>query len=72
MATKGDNATDDALRRFQDAVFAQDRPVVQSQTPKCLPIGLRVPIRELHSPADRMSSAYRRFLLRLGVARGVC
>lgn len=72
MATKGDNATDDALRRFQDAVFAQDRPVVQSQTPKCLPIGLRVPISELHSPADRMSSAYRRFLLRLGVARGVC
>lgn len=72
IATHGDSSSDEALRSFQDAVFAQDRPVVQSQRPKRLPIGRRVPISELHSPADRMSSAYRRFLLRLGVELGVC
>ena len=72
MATHGDTSTDEALRGFQDAVFAQDRPVVESQMPKRLPIGRRVPISELHSPADRMSSAYRRYLLRLGVELGVC
>jgi hypothetical protein len=27
---------------------------------------------EVHSPADRMSSAYRRYLARLGVSLGVC
>ena len=72
MATLGDRSTDDTLRHFQDTVFAQDRPVVESQTPKRLPIGIEAPVRELHSPADRMSSAYRRYLSRLGVSLGVC
>ena len=72
MATQGDPSTDEALRTFQDAVFAQDRPVVESQMPKRLPIGREVPVTEVHSPADRMSSAYRRYLARLGVGLGVC
>ena len=72
MATLGDLSDDEELREFQDTVFAQDRPVVESQMPKRLPIGKDGPTGEVHSPADRMSSAYRRYLSRLGVALGVC
>lgn len=72
MATLGDLSDDEELRVFQDAVFAQDRPVVESQHPRRLPIGLEAPVSEVHSPADRMSSAYRRYLVRLGITVGVC
>jgi phenylpropionate dioxygenase-like ring-hydroxylating dioxygenase large terminal subunit len=72
MATRGDTSSDESLRSFQDTVFAQDRPVVESQQPRRLPIGLLAPVSERHSPADRMSSAYRRYLMRLGMSLGVC
>ena len=72
MATLGDPSADDALRTFQDAVFTQDRPVVESQQPRRLPIGRDGAAREVHGPADRMSAAYRRYLLRLDVSLGVC
>jgi phenylpropionate dioxygenase-like ring-hydroxylating dioxygenase large terminal subunit len=72
MATLGDLSDDEELRDFQDAVFAQDRPIVESQRPKALPIGKDGPLAEVHSPADRMSSAYRRYLARLGATLGVC
>lgn len=82
MATLNDPTSDDELRRFQDAVFAQDKPIVESQVPRRLP--LATPLRlaaasdsaawppEVHGPADRLSAAYRRYLLRLGVGHGVC
>jgi phenylpropionate dioxygenase-like ring-hydroxylating dioxygenase large terminal subunit len=57
---------------FQDAVFAQDRPVVESQQPKALPIGRTGPVTEVHGPADRVSSAYRRHLQRLAITLGTC
>ena len=72
MATLGDLSDDEELREFQDAVFAQDRPIVESQQPKTLPIGKTDAIGEVHSPADRMSAAYRRYLARLGITLGVC
>jgi phenylpropionate dioxygenase-like ring-hydroxylating dioxygenase large terminal subunit len=73
MATLGDLADDEDLREFQDTVFAQDRPVVESQRPRRLPIGRYEDLaKEVHSPADRMSSAYRRYLNRLGVTLGTC
>jgi phenylpropionate dioxygenase-like ring-hydroxylating dioxygenase large terminal subunit len=72
MATLGDLADDEELRSFQDTVFAQDRPVVESQVPKRLPVHKSGSVGEVHSPADRMSSAYRRYLVRLGVELGVC
>jgi phenylpropionate dioxygenase-like ring-hydroxylating dioxygenase large terminal subunit len=72
MATLGDLSDDEELRAFQDAVFAQDRPVVESQQPRRLPIGRGSPVTEVHGPADRMSGAYRRYLVRLGVTLGVC
>jgi len=72
MATQNDPASEAALVEFQDAVFAQDRPVVESQQPKALPIGRSAPVTEVHGPADRVSSAYRRYLQRLGIALGTC
>lgn len=72
MATQGDSSTDQELVAFQDAVFAQDRPVVESQSPRALPVGRAAPVTEVHGPADRVSSAYRRYLNRLGIALGTC
>lgn len=70
MATLNDPASAESLVAFQDAVFAQDRPVVESQRPPALPIGRTAPVTEVHGPADRVSSAYRRYLLRLGITLG--
>ncbi|KRB99592.1 hypothetical protein ASE11_07795 [Hydrogenophaga sp. Root209] len=72
MATQGDTSSDQELVEFQDTVFAQDRPVVESQTPRSLPIGRTQPITEVHGPADRVSSAYRRYLKRLEISLGTC
>ena len=60
---------DDRLRAFQDAIFAQDAPIVASQRPRRLPLD---PAAELHCAADRASAAYRRMLRRLGVSFGTC
>jgi phenylpropionate dioxygenase-like ring-hydroxylating dioxygenase large terminal subunit len=47
---------------FAHAVFAEDRPIIESQPPGLpLDVGL-----ELHVPADRLSVAYRRLLRDLG------
>ena len=70
IATQNDKSSDEALVEFQDTVFAQDRPVVESQSPKPLPIGRNGLVAEVHGPADRVSSAYRRYLKRLGVILG--
>ena len=61
-------APDSKLREFQHAIFMQDKPVLESQNPKLLPLDLRA---ELHTPADKASSAYRRHLKQLGITFGV-
>jgi phenylpropionate dioxygenase-like ring-hydroxylating dioxygenase large terminal subunit len=58
-----------SMRAFQDAVFAEDAPIVASQRPKRLPLD---PGAELHCAADRASAAYRRYLKRAGVTYGTC
>ncbi|WP_119157116.1 aromatic ring-hydroxylating oxygenase subunit alpha [Caldimonas tepidiphila] len=68
-----DFASSDAeLRAFQHTIFAQDRPVLESQRPKRLPVGRDAPATEVHSAADRSSAAYRRWLRELDVSFGVC
>jgi len=62
------DSPDGKLRAFQDTIFRQDQPVLESQQPKRLPLDLRA---ELHTSADRASSAYRRYLSRLGITFGV-
>ncbi len=60
---------DEQFQAFQHQIFTQDQPVLESQQPKCLPLELRA---ELHCAADRMSSAYRRYLKSCGISFGVC
>lgn len=68
LAVADFDSPDEKLRAFQDTIFRQDQPVLESQGPKRLPLDPRA---ELHSPADRASSAYRRYLSRLGITFGV-
>ncbi len=69
MAVADFTAADDKLREFQHTIFMQDKPILESQSPKRLPLGLRA---ELHTVADKASSAYRRHLQAQGVTFGVC
>jgi phenylpropionate dioxygenase-like ring-hydroxylating dioxygenase large terminal subunit len=59
---------DGDLRGFQDRIFLQDKPIVENQVPKRLPLeqGAELPIR-----SDRMSMAYRTYLRELGLRYGV-
>ncbi|MGI9624688.1 MAG: aromatic ring-hydroxylating dioxygenase subunit alpha [Acidimicrobiales bacterium] len=56
------------LRRFSQTIFAQDKPILENQYPKRLPLDPRAetPIR-----ADKVAIAYRRYLSELGVTYGV-
>ena len=67
IAASGLGQTPQQLSAFQDLIFAQDLAVVESQTPKSLPLGGT----ELHGPLDRVSAAYRRYLKRIGASVGV-
>ncbi|MBO9515617.1 MAG: aromatic ring-hydroxylating dioxygenase subunit alpha [Variovorax sp.] len=58
-----------SVRAFQDTIFLQDKPVLESQGPKRLPLDLRA---ELHTVADKASSLYRRQLKSRGITFGVC
>lgn len=68
LAVADDQSSDQALRDFQDRIFMQDRPVLESQSPRRLPLAL---LAERHSAADKASSAYRRHLTQLGASFGV-
>lgn len=69
LAVADFESSDEQLQSFQHTIFVQDQPVLESQLPKALPLDPRV---EMHSAADRMSSAYRRFLKAQGITFGVC
>jgi phenylpropionate dioxygenase-like ring-hydroxylating dioxygenase large terminal subunit len=67
-----DRTTPDAgLQQFQDTIFGQDRPVLESQRPRRLPLSTG-PGGEVHSAADRLSSAYRRWLRERDITFGTC
>jgi phenylpropionate dioxygenase-like ring-hydroxylating dioxygenase large terminal subunit len=69
--TSDATSSDDALLNFQTAIFSQDQPVLESQVPKRLPVSLEAP-REASTAADRLSTAYRRYLREQGIGYGVC
>jgi phenylpropionate dioxygenase-like ring-hydroxylating dioxygenase large terminal subunit len=50
---------DSAIRAYQQLIFSQDKPILENQLPKRLPLGLR---SELSAKADASSSTYRRWL----------
>ena len=68
MAMNDFESPDARLIDFQNTIFGQDQPVLESQRPKRLPLQ---PDAEVHSAADRMSAAYRRYLKDSGVTFGV-
>jgi phenylpropionate dioxygenase-like ring-hydroxylating dioxygenase large terminal subunit len=68
MAVPDWQSSDAQLREFQERIFEQDRPVLESQRPRRLPLSGG----EAHSVADRSSAAYRRYLKGLGITFGVC
>lgn len=55
------------MRRFQQTIFGQDKPILENQYPKRLPLDPRAetPIR-----ADKSAIAYRRWLIARGVTYG--
>jgi phenylpropionate dioxygenase-like ring-hydroxylating dioxygenase large terminal subunit len=63
--------SDEELQRFQSMIFAQDAPVIESQRPRRLPLSSSA-FAELHGPADRLSVAYRRWLVKVGASFGTC
>jgi phenylpropionate dioxygenase-like ring-hydroxylating dioxygenase large terminal subunit len=68
LAVADFQSLDDTLRDFQHTIFTQDQPVLESQTPKRLPLDLRA---EAHTAADKASSAYRRYLSQQSITFGV-
>jgi phenylpropionate dioxygenase-like ring-hydroxylating dioxygenase large terminal subunit len=68
MAMNDFDSPDARLITFQNTIFGQDQPVLESQRPKRLPLALDA---EVHSAADRMSTAYRRYLAGAGIRFGV-
>jgi len=72
LAMNDFDSPDATLQAFQHTIFTQDQPVLESQTPKCLPISDDAPVRELHSAADRSAAAYRRYLRERRITFGTC
>ncbi|CAN7436716.1 aromatic ring-hydroxylating dioxygenase subunit alpha [Pseudoduganella sp. LjRoot289] len=70
LALNDFTSSDDELRHFQDTIFLQDLPIVESQQPQRMPL---TPGAEVSVACDRMSLAYRSYLkaqdLRYGVIR---
>ena len=60
--------SDTEMRRFQQLIFGQDKPILENQIPKRLPLDPRA---ETSIRADKTSVAYRRWLSERGVTYAV-
>ena len=69
MAVADFEAEMEDLLAFQDKIFFQDKPVLESQSPRQLPLTLGA---EANVGSDKASVAYRRFLKKTGITFGVC
>jgi phenylpropionate dioxygenase-like ring-hydroxylating dioxygenase large terminal subunit len=67
MAYPPHNVDEASLRWFQQLIFAQDRPILENQLPKRLPLD---PRSEISVRADSSSAHYRRWLSAVGVRYG--
>lgn len=68
LSVLDDDNDERIMRRFQQTIFGQDKPILENQYPKKLPLDPRAetPIR-----ADKSAIAYRRWLRSKGVTYGV-
>jgi phenylpropionate dioxygenase-like ring-hydroxylating dioxygenase large terminal subunit len=71
LATDDTTRSDAELQAFQATIFSQDAPIIESQRPRRLPLPGSAAFAEVHSAADRLSMAYRRWLSEQGVSYGV-
>jgi phenylpropionate dioxygenase-like ring-hydroxylating dioxygenase large terminal subunit len=55
------------LVAWQDTIFGEDRPILESQRPELLPLDVQA---ELHVRSDRTAIAYRTWLRQLGLSFG--
>jgi phenylpropionate dioxygenase-like ring-hydroxylating dioxygenase large terminal subunit len=67
MAYPPHNVDVASLRWFQQLIFGQDRPILENQVPKRLPLD---PRSEISVRADSSSAHYRRWLSAVGVRYG--
>lgn len=68
LALNDFTSSDDDLRAFQDTIFLQDQPILESQSPAKLPL---IPGAEVSVVCDRMSLAYRAYLKQQNLHYGV-
>ena len=68
LSVLDDRNSDGMIRTFQQTIFGQDKPILENQVPKRLPLDPRAetPIR-----ADKSAIAYRHWLREKGVTYGV-
>jgi phenylpropionate dioxygenase-like ring-hydroxylating dioxygenase large terminal subunit len=64
----GHDIAEQELVDWQNEIFAQDKPIVESQQPKCLPLD---PKAELSMRSDKTAANYRRWLQKMGMTYGV-
>ncbi|MGI9302023.1 MAG: Rieske 2Fe-2S domain-containing protein [Gammaproteobacteria bacterium] len=64
----GHDIAEQELVEWQDTIFSQDKPIVESQRPKCLPLD---PKAEVSMRSDKTAVSYRRWLSKLGLTYGV-
>ena len=64
----GHDIPEQELIAWQDEIFRQDQPILQSQRPKLLPLDLQA---ELNVRSDRTAVVYRKWLRQLGLTFGV-
>ena len=60
--------SDSEVIGFQQTIFGQDRPILENQVPKLIPLD---PKSEIPTRADASSIAYRRWLRQIGLQYGV-
>jgi phenylpropionate dioxygenase-like ring-hydroxylating dioxygenase large terminal subunit len=60
-------STETSIRAFQHTIFGQDKPIIENQVPKRLPLNPRA---EMPVRSDASSIAYRRWLREKGVTYG--
>jgi phenylpropionate dioxygenase-like ring-hydroxylating dioxygenase large terminal subunit len=68
MALNDFTSSYESMREFQDTIFMQDKPILESQHPARLPL---VPGAEVSVLCDRMSLAYRSYLKQQDLQYGV-
>lgn len=68
LSVLDDDSDERIMRRFQQMIFGQDKPILENQFPKKLPLDPRAetPIR-----ADKSAITYRRWLSDKGITYGV-